>query len=91
MNSATSVFGHGPVLALVLAAVLVVALLAGAVFLGVLLHRRAGRAVEEAQRLTSLFDVIAEGVLVCSGLQIIAANTSICRQVGIGKIGRAHV
>ena len=83
MNSATGVFGQGPVLALVLAAVLVVALLSGAAVAGILLHRRAGRAVEEAQRLTSLFDVIAEGVLVCSGLQIIAANTSICRQVGI--------
>ena len=84
MNSATSVFAHAPVLAVVLAAVLVVAILAGAVGAGVLLHRRAGRALEEAQRLTSLFDVIAEGVLVCSGLQIVAANTSICRQVGIG-------
>jgi diguanylate cyclase (GGDEF)-like protein/PAS domain S-box-containing protein len=40
--------------------------------------------VEEAHRLTSLFDVIAEGILVCSGLQILAANTSICRQTGIG-------
>jgi len=64
--------------------VLLVAIVAGAVVAGLLLHRRAGRALEEAQRLTSLFDVIAEGVLVCSGLQIVAANTSICRQVGIG-------
>jgi diguanylate cyclase (GGDEF)-like protein/PAS domain S-box-containing protein len=72
------------VLAIVVAAVLLVAIVAGAVVAGLLLHRRAGRALEEAQRLTSLFDVIAEGVLVCSGLQIVAANTSICRQVGIG-------
>jgi PAS domain S-box-containing protein len=84
VNSATSVLAPAPVLALVVAAVLVVALVAGVVVAAVLLHRRAGRAVEEAQRLTSLFDVIAEGVLVCSGLQIIAANTSICRQVAIG-------
>ena len=84
MNSATSVFALGPVLAIVVAAVLLVAIVAGAVVAGLLLHRRAGRALEEAQRLTSLFDVIAEGVLVCSGLQIVAANTSICRQVGIG-------
>ena len=76
MNSATSVFGLAPVLAVVLAAVLVVALSAGAAMAAVRLHRRAGQAVEEAQRLTSLFDVIAEGVLVCSGLQIVAANTS---------------
>jgi len=84
VNSATSVFALGPVLAIVVAAVLLVAIVAGAVVAGLLLHRRAGRALEEAQRLTSLFDVIAEGVLVCSGLQIVAANTSICRQVGIG-------
>ena len=76
-------FGQVPWIALVLA-VLVVAVLAGAVIAALMLHRRAGRAVEEAQRLTSLFDVIAEGILVCSGLQIIAANTSICRQTGIG-------
>jgi len=84
VNSATSVFALGPVLAIVVAAVLLVAIVAGAVVAGLLLHRRAGRALEEAQRLTSLFDVIAEGVMVCSGLQIVAANTSICRQVGIG-------
>jgi diguanylate cyclase len=75
---------HLPALALVLGAVLLVAVLTAAVITGVLLHRRAGRAVEEAHRLTSLFDVIAEGVLVCSGLQIVAANTSICRLAGIG-------
>ena len=77
-------FGQMPWLALALIALLVVALLASAVVAAVFLHRRAGKAVEEAQRLTSLFDVIAEGILVCSGLQIIAANTSICRQAGIG-------
>ena len=62
-----------PGLALVLAAVLAIAVVAGAVFAALLLHRRAGKAVEEARRLTSLFDVIAEGILVCSGLQVIAA------------------
>jgi diguanylate cyclase (GGDEF)-like protein/PAS domain S-box-containing protein len=72
-----------PGLALILAAALVVAVVAGTVFAALVLHRRAGQAVEEARRLTSLFDVIAEGILVCSGLQIIAANTSICRQAGI--------
>jgi diguanylate cyclase (GGDEF)-like protein/PAS domain S-box-containing protein len=69
---------------LVLAAVLLAGLVAAAVAVALLLHRQVGRAVEEAQRLTSLFDVIAEGILVCSGLQVIAANTSICRQTGIG-------
>ena len=70
--------------ALVVAAALLAGLVAASVAVALLLHRRAGRAVEEAQRLTSLFDVIAEGILVCSGLQVLAANTSICRQTGIG-------
>jgi len=70
--------------ALVVAAVLLAGLVAASVAVALLLYRRAGRAVEEAQRLTSLFDVIAEGILVCSGLQVLAANTSICRQTGIG-------
>jgi diguanylate cyclase (GGDEF)-like protein/PAS domain S-box-containing protein len=77
-------FQQLPGLALVFAAVLLVVVLAAAVTTALLLHRRAGRALEEAGRLTSLFDVIAEGILVCSGLQILAANTSICRQTGIG-------
>ncbi|HEV2955250.1 MAG TPA: EAL domain-containing protein [Xanthobacteraceae bacterium] len=82
MNSA--MFHQVPALAFVFAAALLVAVLAAAVVAALLLHQRAGKAVEEAGRLTSLFDVIAEGILVCSGLQIIAANTSICRQAGIG-------
>lgn len=82
MNSA--VFQQVPALGLVLAAVLAVAVATGAAIAVLLLHRRALRAVEEAGRLTSLFDMIAEGILVCSGLQIIAANTSICRVAGIG-------
>ena len=72
-----------PVLLLALASVVAVAIFAAAAVAALLLHRRAGRAVEEARRLTSLFDMIAEGVLVCSGLQVVAANTSICRQAGI--------
>jgi diguanylate cyclase (GGDEF)-like protein/PAS domain S-box-containing protein len=82
VNSA--MFHQVPALAFVFAAALLVAVLAAAVVAALLLHQRAGKAVEEAGRLTSLFDVIAEGILVCSGLQIIAANTSICRQAGIG-------
>jgi diguanylate cyclase (GGDEF)-like protein/PAS domain S-box-containing protein len=79
-----SAFGQSPSLTLILAGVLAIATLAAAAVAALLLHRRAGRAVEEAQRLTSLFDKIAEGILVCSGLQVIAANTSICRQASIG-------
>jgi diguanylate cyclase (GGDEF)-like protein/PAS domain S-box-containing protein len=76
-------WGQMTALVLILAGVLVIAILATVAVAALLLHRRAGRAVEEAQRLTSLFDMIAEGVLVCSGLQVIAANTSICRQAGM--------
>jgi diguanylate cyclase (GGDEF)-like protein/PAS domain S-box-containing protein len=76
--------GLGLSLPLVLSAVLAVALAAAAVAAALWLHRRAGKAVEEARRLNSLFDMVAEGILVCSGMQVIAANTSICRQAGIG-------
>src|SRR5262249_24929298 len=48
-----------------------------------LLHQRAGRAGEEPRRLTSLFDVLAEGILVCNCMQVLAANTSVCRLAGI--------
>jgi diguanylate cyclase (GGDEF)-like protein/PAS domain S-box-containing protein len=75
---------NGPSLAVVIGGVVVVAVLAAAAVAAVLFHRRAGKAVEEARRLTSLFDMVAEGILVCSGMQVIAANTSICRQAGIG-------
>jgi diguanylate cyclase (GGDEF)-like protein/PAS domain S-box-containing protein len=76
--------GLGLSLPLVLGIVLAVALAAAAVAAALWLHRRAGKAVEEARRLNSLFDMVAEGILVCSGMQVIAANTSICRQAGIG-------
>jgi diguanylate cyclase (GGDEF)-like protein/PAS domain S-box-containing protein len=71
-------------LPLMLGTVLAVALVAAVVAAALWLHRRAGKAVEEARRLNSLFDMVAEGILVCSGMQVVAANTSICRQAGIG-------
>jgi len=68
--------------------VLLIALVTTIVVIGVgvgayALHRRAGQAVEESRRLTSLFDVLAEGILVCNGMQVLAANTSVCRLAGI--------
>ena len=78
-----SAFANGPSLALVIGGVVIIAVLAAAAVAAILLHRRAGKAVEEARRLTSLFDMVAEGILVCSGMQVVAANTSICRQAGI--------
>jgi diguanylate cyclase (GGDEF)-like protein/PAS domain S-box-containing protein len=77
-------FANGPSLAVIIGGGAVVTVLAAAAVAAVLLHRRAGKAVEEARRLTSLFDMVAEGILVCSGMQVVAANTSICRQAGIG-------
>jgi diguanylate cyclase (GGDEF)-like protein/PAS domain S-box-containing protein len=79
-----SAFANGPSLAFILGGVLVIAVLAAAAVAAVFLHRRTGKAVEEARRLSSLFDMVAEGILVCSGMQVVAANTSICRQAGIG-------
>lgn len=71
--------------ALVLAIVVTIVVVAGAGVGAFVLQRRAGKAVEEVRRLTSLFDVLAEGILVCTGMQVLVANTSICRQVGIGS------
>lgn len=79
-----TLFGQAPSLTLILAVLAAVVMLAAAAGTGLWFHRRADTAVEEAQRLTSLFNVIAEGILVCSGLQVVAANTSICRQVSVG-------
>src|SRR5262249_1179594 len=78
-----------PSFALILAAAAAVVIVAAVGGTGLWFHRRAGSAGEEAHRLTSLFNVIAEGVLVCSGLQGVAANTRICRQlaVGIDEVG----
>ncbi len=71
--------------AVVLAIVVTAVVVAGAGVGAFVLQRRAGKAVEEVRRLTSLFDVLAEGILVCTGMQVLVANTSICRQVGIGS------
>src|SRR5262249_40449628 len=89
-----TLFWQGPSFLLILAVLTAVVTLAGGAGTGLWFHRRAGSAVEEAPPVTSpfhriaegvlVFSVIAEGVLVCSGLQVIAANTSICRQVAVG-------
>jgi diguanylate cyclase (GGDEF)-like protein/PAS domain S-box-containing protein len=92
-NAATSVAvlpGQGGAVAHVASIGVILGIVCAVVLLGtvavaaILLHHRAGKAVEEARRLNSLFDVVAEGILVCSGMQVIAANTSICRQAAIG-------
>ncbi len=47
--------------------------------------RRTRQAAREAKRLTSLLDVLDEGVAVCTGMQAIAVNTSLCRLIGIER------
>ena len=47
------------------------------------LLRRARRATNEVRRLNALLDVLDEGVAVCSGMQTVAVNTSLCRLIGI--------
>jgi diguanylate cyclase (GGDEF)-like protein len=53
---------------------------AGAV---VTLLRRSRHATNEARRLHALLDVLDEGVAVCTGMQAVAVNTSLCRLIGI--------
>jgi len=84
VNGVPSLVGQTSVLMIALSVVAAIVALAAAAAMALWLHRRAGAAVEEAQRLSSLFNVIAEGILVCSGMQVVAANTSIRRQAAIG-------
>ena len=48
-----------------------------------LLHRRASKAAVEAERLGTLFDGLDVGIVICSGMQVLSANTSFCRLVGV--------
>ena len=61
------------------------ALTAGAI----VLLRRTRQAASEARRLNSLLDVLDEGVAVCSGMQAVAVNTSLCRLIGIAGTRRS--
>ena len=47
------------------------------------LLRRTRRATSEVRRLNALLDVLDEGVAVCSGMQAVAVNTSLCRLIGV--------
>jgi diguanylate cyclase len=46
------------------------------------LYRRLNTAIREVHRLESLFDVLEEGIVVCSGMQVVTVNTSLCRLLG---------
>jgi diguanylate cyclase (GGDEF)-like protein len=55
------------------------------------LWRRTRQAAKEAKRLNSLLDVLDEGVAVCTGMQAIAVNTSLCRLIGIEHEDAPHL
>jgi diguanylate cyclase (GGDEF)-like protein/PAS domain S-box-containing protein len=55
------------------------------------LLRRTRRDAKEARRLSSLLDVLDEGVAVCSGMQAVAVNTSLCRLIGIAPEDANHL
>jgi diguanylate cyclase len=70
-----------------LAVMLLVAIAAGVIAL----LRRTRRAADEARRLHALLDVLDEGVAVCSGMQAIAVNSSLCRLIGIEHEDAPHL
>jgi diguanylate cyclase (GGDEF)-like protein len=70
-----------------LAVVLLVAIAAGAIAL----LRRTRRAADEARRLHALLDVLDEGVAVCTGMQAVAVNSSLCRLIGIEHEDAPHL
>ena len=55
------------------------------------LLRRSRRAADEARRLHALLDVLDEGVAVCTGMQAVAVNTSLCRLIGIAHEDAPHL
>jgi diguanylate cyclase (GGDEF)-like protein len=55
------------------------------------LLRRTRLAAKEARRLNSLLDVMDEGVAVCTGMQAVAVNTSLCRLIGIEPTDARHL
>ena len=57
----------------------------------VALVRRSRQAANEVRRLNALLDVLDEGVAVCSGMQAVAVNTSLCRLIGIAREDATHL
>jgi len=55
------------------------------------LLRRTRHAANEARRLHALLDVLDEGVAVCTGMQAVAVNTSLCRLIGIAQEDAPHL
>jgi diguanylate cyclase (GGDEF)-like protein len=55
------------------------------------LLRRLRHAASEVRRLNRLLDVLDEGVAVCSGMQAVAVNTSLCQLIGIATEDSHHL
>ncbi|MGB9364437.1 MAG: EAL domain-containing protein [Xanthobacteraceae bacterium] len=55
------------------------------------LLRRSRDAANEARRLNALLDMLDEGVAVCTGMQAVAVNTSLCRLIGIQRDDVGHL
>ena len=55
------------------------------------LYRRTRRALGDADRVNSLLDVLDEGIAVCTGMQAVAVNASLCRLIGIALEDAAHL
>jgi diguanylate cyclase (GGDEF)-like protein len=84
--------GQAIPLALIAAGAALALLLLGALAMSAsALVRRTRQAASEARRLNSLLDVLDEGVAVCSGMQAVAVNTSLCRLIGIEPDHAQHL
>jgi len=70
---------------------LAVALLVASAAAVITLLRRSRHAANEARRLNALLDVLDEGVAVCTGMQAVAVNTSLCRLIGIEHEDAPHL
>ena len=75
------------VAATVLGLATVIAIAAGANAL----LRRTRLAAREAERLNALLDVLDEGVAVCTGMQAVAVNSSLCRLIGVEREASQHL
>ncbi|MBV8836372.1 MAG: EAL domain-containing protein [Alphaproteobacteria bacterium] len=72
-------------------AIIALVALAAAAFGIIVVTRRMRQASGEARRLTALLDVLDEGVAVCSGMQAVAVNSSLCRLIGIAPSDAQHL
>src|SRR5205085_9452596 len=80
-----------PITVVAAGAALTLAILVGLALGATALLRRTRHAANEARRLHALLDVLDEGVAVCTGMQAVAVNTSLCRLIGIEHEDAPHL